>query len=136
MPPLPGFLPGDHRPPPLGRMSSPPIHGRFSPDSRYSPYDRDDSPPMSPTYTDSDYRRGRSPPPPHSSRTYSPYSNKSRGQWDDMRDFRDRLQQQQPRIKVRNHKGKILYPIYYALIYTALIYIIQFIKIFLLFMFH
>lgn len=87
----PPLFPGDHRPPPLGRMSSPPMHGRYSPDSRaYSPYDRDDSPPPSPGYPDSDYRRGRSPP-----RTYSPY-----------RDYRDRPPPQR-NMKNRNHKGKI-----------------------------
>lgn len=100
----PALFPGDHRPPPLGRMSSPPIHGRYSPIS-YSPYDRDESPPLSPTYPDSDYRRGRSPPPPHNSRTFSPYSNKSRGrEWEDVRDYRDRPPQQQ-RMKPRSHKG-------------------------------
>ncbi|GLV41937.1 Transport and Golgi organization 1 [Carabus blaptoides fortunei] len=100
MPPPPALFPGDHRPPPLGRMSSPPL---YSPDSRaYSPYDRDDSPPLSPTYTDSDYRR-RSPPPPTSSRhmprNYSPYnSGKGRhSQWEEDRDYRGQQQRNKPR---------------------------------------
>lgn len=39
---MPGMFPGDHRPPPLGRMSSPPpVGGRYSPESTvYSEYER------------------------------------------------------------------------------------------------
>lgn len=65
MPPLPAGFPGDHRPPPLGRMSSPPIKSRYSPDtSAFSPYERG-SP--SPIY-DSEYGSG-----PY--RNYSPYNS-------------------------------------------------------------
>nr|CAD7437872.1 unnamed protein product [Timema bartmani] len=73
-PPPPPLFPGDRRPPPLGRMSSPPL--RYSPPPRggYSPtYDTEDqSPPPSPPgrsyrspprFTDPDSYRERSPPP-------------------------------------------------------------------------
>ncbi|XP_008197649.1 transport and Golgi organization protein 1 isoform X2 [Tribolium castaneum] len=71
-PPPPNMFPGDHRPPPLGRMSSPPLNSRYSPSSRgYSPYDRNSSSP-----SDSEY--GTSPP----HRRYSPF----RG--DDRRDYK------------------------------------------------
>lgn len=71
MPPPPSMFPGDHRPPPLGRMSSPPLHSRFSPDSRnYSPYDRDTP---SPSYDDEEYDR---PTPPSGHRGYSPYASR------------------------------------------------------------
>lgn len=71
MPPLPpAMFPGDHRPPPLGRMSSPP-------DSRpYSPYDDEDDDGNSPY--DSEYG---APSPAHighhhHSRGYSPFNGK------------------------------------------------------------
>lgn len=56
MPPPPNMgFPGDHRPPPLGRMSSPPLDSRYSPDPRiprpYSPYDDDRRSP-SPSFDD------------------------------------------------------------------------------------
>jgi hypothetical protein len=66
-PPPPNMFPGDHRPPPLGRMSSPPLNSRYSPSSRgYSPYDRNSSSP-----SDSEY--GTSPP---RRRGYSPFNNR------------------------------------------------------------
>ncbi|KAJ8918870.1 hypothetical protein NQ315_011162 [Exocentrus adspersus] len=75
MPPPPSMFPGDHRPPPLGRMSSPPLNSRYSPDtSAFSPYERN-SP--SPPY-DSEY--GASPPP---IRGYSPYNSRN-----DRRDYK------------------------------------------------
>ncbi|XP_044755567.1 transport and Golgi organization protein 1 [Coccinella septempunctata] len=56
MPPPPhDMFPGDHRPPPLGRMSSPPLNARYSPSRPYSPYDRSPSP----SYDESEY--GTSP---------------------------------------------------------------------------
>lgn len=90
MPPLPhGLFPGDHRPPPLGRMSSPPpVGGRYTPESTvYSEYDRYDQRSPSPIY-DSEY--GASPP---SMRTYSPY--------DEHRDYN----RSQARSNGRNPKG-------------------------------
>lgn len=93
MPPPPTMFPGDHRPPPLGRMSSPPLNSRYSPDSRaFSPYDRN-SP--SPTYDEeSEY----SP----SSRGFNSFAR------DDRRDFR-RLPPS--RNNVRNAKGNTVYKI-------------------------
>ncbi|XP_017768321.1 PREDICTED: transport and Golgi organization protein 1 isoform X2 [Nicrophorus vespilloides] len=88
MPPPPNMFPGDHRPPPLGRMSSPPINSRYSPDSRaYSPYDR-----HTPSPPDSYYS------PPH--RSYSPYNGR------DERDRRD-YKKTGNRNSFRNHKGGI-----------------------------
>lgn len=56
MPPPPhDMFPGDHRPPPLGRMSSPPLNSSYSPTRPYSPYDRSPSP----SYDESEY--GTSP---------------------------------------------------------------------------
>lgn len=68
MPPPPhDMFPGDHRPPPLGRMSSPPpLNARYSPSRPYSPYDRSPSP-----YDESEY--GTSPV---HRRNYSQYSRK------------------------------------------------------------
>ncbi|XP_044271652.1 transport and Golgi organization protein 1-like [Tribolium madens] len=62
-PPPPNMFPGDHRPPPLGRMSSPPLNSRYSPSSRgYSPYDRNSSSPSDSEYgTSPPHRRGYSP---------------------------------------------------------------------------
>lgn len=92
MPPPPSMFPGDHRPPPLGRMSSPPLNSRYSPDSRaYSPYDRN-SP--SPSY-DEDY--GSSPP---LRRAYSPYNNR-----DDRRDYKRATG---ARNSIRNHKSAFI----------------------------
>ncbi|XP_048518772.1 transport and Golgi organization protein 1 isoform X2 [Dendroctonus ponderosae] len=70
---IPGMFPGDHRPPPLGRMSSPPpAGGRYSPESTvYSEYERYDRRSPSPPY-DSEY--GASPP----LRSYSPYEREYR----------------------------------------------------------
>ncbi|KAL1490733.1 hypothetical protein ABEB36_013381 [Hypothenemus hampei] len=96
MPPpfLPGMFPGDHRPPPLGRMSSPPpAGGRYTPESTvYSEYDRYDRSP-SPPY-DSEY--GVSPPP---TRNYSPYNDRER-----LRDERKEFKRSQPRVNGRNFK--------------------------------
>ncbi|KAJ8968542.1 hypothetical protein NQ317_002624 [Molorchus minor] len=89
MPPPPSMFPGDHRPPPLGRMSSPPLNSRYSPNtSAFSPYDRN-SP--SPPY-DSEY--GASPPP---IRGYSPYN-----------DRRDYKRPPHVRTNGRNMKGSII----------------------------
>ncbi|KAF2885322.1 hypothetical protein ILUMI_20854 [Ignelater luminosus] len=93
-PPPPSMLPGDHRPPPLGRMSSPPLNSRYSPDTRaYSPYSRNSPYPTS----DDDY--GRSSPPPPVYRGYSPYN---RG--DERRDF-NRPPPPPIRGSNRNNKG-------------------------------
>ncbi|CAG9863590.1 unnamed protein product [Phyllotreta striolata] len=92
MPPPPAMFPGDHRPPPLGRMSSPPppINSRYSPDtSAFSPYDRNTP---SPPY-DSEY--GASPPP---MRGYSPYSR------DDGRDYK----RPSHLSNGRNNKGSLM----------------------------
>lgn len=92
MPPPPSMFPGDHRPPPLGRMSSPPLNSRYSPDtSAFSPYDRR-SP--SPPY-DSEY--GASPPP---MRGYSPYNSR-----DDRRDYK---RPPHGRTNGRNGKGSVM----------------------------
>ncbi|XP_018562711.1 transport and Golgi organization protein 1 [Anoplophora glabripennis] len=92
MPPPPSMFPGDHRPPPLGRMSSPPLNSRYSPDtSAFSPYDRH-SP--SPPY-DSEY--GASPPP---MRGYNPYNNR-----DDRRDYK---RPPHGRSNGRNGKGSVM----------------------------
>ncbi|XP_066156022.1 transport and Golgi organization protein 1-like [Euwallacea fornicatus] len=92
----PGMFPGDHRPPPLGRMSSPPpVGGRYSPESTvYSEYDRYDRRTPSPPY-DSEY--GVSPPP---IRGYSPYNDRDRLR-EDRRDYK----RPQPRSNGRNSKG-------------------------------
>ncbi|KAL3270321.1 hypothetical protein HHI36_009372 [Cryptolaemus montrouzieri] len=66
-PPPPDMFPGDHRPPPLGRMSSPPLNSRFSPGRSYSPYERSPSP----SYDESEY--GTSPV---HHRRYSPFSER------------------------------------------------------------
>lgn len=97
MPPPPSAMfPGDHRPPPLGRMSSPPLNSRYSPDSRaYSPYDRN-SP--SPSYDD---EYGSSPPPMH--RTFSPFRNSHR---EERRDYK--RPPPTSRNNVRNYKGTFI----------------------------
>ncbi|XP_076250516.1 transport and golgi organization 1 [Rhynchophorus ferrugineus] len=97
MPPLPpGLFPGDHRPPPLGRMSSPPpVGGRYTPESTvYSEYDRYDRRSPSPIY-DSEY--GASPP---SGRVYSPYDDR-RVYLQTDRDY----PRSQPRSNGRNSKA-------------------------------
>lgn len=94
MPPPPSLFPGDHRPPPLGRMSSPPVNSRYSPDSRaYSPYSRN-SP--SPPY-DSEY--GTSSPPPL--RGYNVYNSR-------VEDKRDYKRPPPVRNNGRNNKGIVL----------------------------
>lgn len=88
MPPPPSMFPGDHRPPPLGRMSSPPLNSRYSPDSRaYSPYDRNSPSP-------SEYDDYGSSPPVH--RGFNSYSR------DERRDFR---RPPPNRSNVRHTKG-------------------------------
>ncbi|XP_066260466.1 transport and Golgi organization protein 1 isoform X2 [Euwallacea similis] len=96
----PGMFPGDHRPPPLGRMSSPPpVGGRYSPESTvYSEYDRYDRRTPSPPY-DSEY--AASPPP---IRGYSPYNDR-----DQLRDDRRDYKRPQPRSNGRNSKGVYIY---------------------------
>lgn len=91
-PPPHSMVPGDLRPPPLGRMSSPPLNSRYSPDSRaYSPHSRNSPSPTS------DEEFGRSPPPMH--RGYSPYNYDA----DDRREYNARLH----RINNRNRGKKL-----------------------------
>lgn len=89
MPPPPSLMPGDHRPPPLGRISSPPLNSRYSPDRPYSPYSRNSPSPTS----DDDYDRMLQPP------MYRGYNSYNR---DDRRD----IHRPPPvRVNPRSNKG-------------------------------
>ncbi|KAF5279185.1 hypothetical protein FQR65_LT03432 [Abscondita terminalis] len=90
MPPPPSLMPGDHRPPPLGRISSPPLNSRYSPDRGYSPYSRNSPSPTS----DDDYDRIPHPP---MYRGYNSYN----------RDDRREIHRPPPvRGNPRNNKGR------------------------------
>uniref|UniRef100_A0A1Y1L8G7 SH3 domain-containing protein n=1 Tax=Photinus pyralis TaxID=7054 RepID=A0A1Y1L8G7_PHOPY len=94
MPPPPSLLPGDHRPPPLGRISSPPLNSRFQHDRAYSPYSRNSPSPTS----DDDYDRMPIPP------MYGGYNSYNR---EDRRDDNRRDLHRPPPMmnNIRNSKG-------------------------------
>lgn len=94
MPPPPSLLPGDHRPPPLGRISSPPLNSRFQHDRAYSPYSRNSPSPTS----DDDYDRMPIPP------MYGGYNSSNR---EDRRDDNRRDLHRPPPMmnNIRNSKG-------------------------------
>ncbi|KAK5644722.1 hypothetical protein RI129_006022 [Pyrocoelia pectoralis] len=96
LPPPSSLLPGDHRPPPLGRISSPALNSRYQHDRAYSPYSRNSPSPTS----DDDYDR-MPMPPLYGHGGYNSYNREDRRD-----DNRRELHRPPPMMSnVRNSKG-------------------------------